>query len=242
MEKVTGIVLNTVKYNDKKSIVNLYTREFGRISVAVASGSGKGSRLLRARLMPLAAVRAEVYVKAGREIQTLGETVPHCIWHNLYFDPAKSAVVIFLADFLNAILREAQADESLWDFILQWLSRLDAAEISGANWHIALMIGLLPHMGINPDIELADKGRGVWFDMREGTISPEPPLHQDLLSPADTRYLPLLMRMKSTNFHKFRFTAQQRRRILDALMHYYSVHYPGVANLKSLEVLAETFA
>lgn len=241
MEKVTGIVLTTIKYNDKKNIVILYTRELGRISVMVSSGAGKGARLLRARLMPLAMIKAEVKSLTKGEIHHLGECVPARVWHSLYFDPSRSAIVMFLAEFLNAMLRESNPDPELWNFLTGWIELLDNDSRVPANAHIAILTGLLPYMGISPDTDCAGRPDSMWFDMREGRLTPEAPLHHDSLPPAEAKILPLIMRMSSLNFHKYRFTAQQRRRILDALVHYYSVHYPGVSNLKSLQILAETF-
>ena len=45
----------------------------------------------------------------------------------------------------------------------------------------------------------------------------------------------------AANCRYFRFTKSQRRDTLAGIIHYYSIHYPGLGDLKSPAILAETF-
>ncbi|MGL5920109.1 MAG: recombination protein O N-terminal domain-containing protein, partial [Bacteroidales bacterium] len=40
-EKTKGIVLNTVEFSDKASIVNIYTEQFGKLSFTLPSSRSK---------------------------------------------------------------------------------------------------------------------------------------------------------------------------------------------------------
>ena len=242
MEKLRAIVLGTVKYSDSKNIIILYTRERGRVTVMSAAGGSRGGKMRNARLMPLSAVQAEVRFRETRDIQTLGQMSPLRVWRNIYADPVRSAVVMFLSEFLDRLLRESQPDPTLWDYLLSWLDRLDEVDASPANMHIAILIGLLPYMGISPDLHRDPKwGGAVWFDMREGTLTPSMPLHNDMLPPEEVAQLSLLMRMTSANCRAYKMKGTDRSRCLEKLLHYYAVHFPGLSNLKSPEVLAAVF-
>ena len=47
LDKTTGIVLSITAYNDKTSLVHVYTEKYGRISYALPLQQGKKSRLMR---------------------------------------------------------------------------------------------------------------------------------------------------------------------------------------------------
>ena len=52
--KTHGIVLRTVKYGDDSLIIDLLTREEGRVSAVVRTGSSQKSRMRRRLFQPLA--------------------------------------------------------------------------------------------------------------------------------------------------------------------------------------------
>ncbi len=241
-ERIIGIVTGIIRHSDRYNVVNLYTREKGHISVLSPAGTGRNARLRNARLQPLAIITADISFKANRDLQTLGAFIPFTTWRDIYFNPPKSAIAFFLAEFLNAFLRQSLPDPALWDYIATSLQSLDNTRRSVANRHIAFLVGLLPHAGIAPDISMPENAINPHFDMREGIITDEYPLHKDILTPEETLILPTLSRITAANCHCFRFSATQRRRCLYGLMHFYAVHYPGLSSLKSPEILALTFS
>lgn len=243
IERITGIVTGIVRHSDRQNVVTLYTRERGRISLMSATGTGRAARLRNARLQPLAVISADVNFKLNRELQSLGAFAPANVWHDIYFNPAKGAVAMFLAEFLNAFLRQSQTDPAMWDFIYRSILDLDRTRRNVANRHIAFLAGLLSHAGILPDLSVPPHSSGMlYFDMREGVISAGIPLHKDILGPDAIPFILQLSRISAANCHKFRFTPAQRRSCLLALIHYYAVHYPGLSNLKTPDILADTFA
>ena len=54
--KTRGIVLHSIPYNDKYSIIYMYTEAFGRASYLVARSRGKKSSVSIALFMPLSVV------------------------------------------------------------------------------------------------------------------------------------------------------------------------------------------
>lgn len=124
-EKITAIVIDITRHNDKLNIVTLFTRSRGRISFLSPAGSGKMGRLRHSRLQPLAAIEADINFRQTAELQRLGTFALYTVWNNLYFDPVKRLVALFISEFLNKLLRATMPDEALWDFILNSISLLD---------------------------------------------------------------------------------------------------------------------
>lgn len=239
-ERIRGIVTDVVKHSDRHNIVTLYTRERGRVAFLSPAGGGKEGRLRNARLMPLAAVECQVAFRANRELQTLGRFSTLHPWKELYFHPVKSSVVMFLSEFLNAFLRYSEADERQWDYIYNSLLVFDGARKGVANFHLAFLMEFLHFAGIFPD--LTERHPEAVFDMRGGVTTVLPPGHSDILPPEMVALLRRVSRMTVENFGVFRFTGDQRRQVLELLLRYYTIHFPGMGGLKSVAILSELFS
>lgn len=239
-EKINGIVLSVVRHSDTKNIITLYTRERGRMTVLSPTGNGRASRIRNASLQLMSVIEADVRIVPSRDLQFLGKFNPHVIWRTLYFNPVKSSIVLFMSEFLNALMREYAPDPGMFDFITGALRLLDLSEGKLGNFHLAFLISLLPLAGIEPDV--ASIRAGGFFDLREGAFRNFPPNHNDFLSPEQASLIPQLHRMTLANHTRFRFSVGERRALLSGLLRYYSLHFPGTGNLKSPAILADIFS
>lgn len=238
--KLRGIVLQTIRHNDTTDIVTLFTEQRGRVTLLSRGGTSRSARLRRARLYPLALVDTEVNFRENRDLQFLGETeCPHP-WRNLCFDPMKSAMTVFVSEFLNKILRTSEPDAPMWLYVLRSVHALDSLTRGMANFHLAFLIGMLPLAGIRPDLSTYDEGR--LFDLRAGVFTDLSPMHRDILPVSEAAAIPGLMRINYRNMHLFRLNVEQRRHILSRLMRYYSIHLPLTDDIRSLPVLREIFS
>lgn len=239
IEKITGIVTDVLKYSDRHNVVTLFTRERGRVAVLSAAGNSKTARVRNASLMPLSVISSDVNFSASRELQYLGTFQREKLWKDMYFNPVKSAICLFLAEFLNTYVRQSGPDDALWDFCIRAIESLDNAGAGLANYHLAFLIEFLVYAGIRPD--LSEYRADSWFDMRGGTMTALPPAHRDSVAPGRVMLLPLLARMNLRTARYFRFNGAQRRELLEWLLRYYSLHFPGMAGLRSPEILGEVF-
>ena len=190
--------------------------------------------------MPLQIVEADIRFVAGKEIQRLGRVSPQLVWHSMYFNPVKSAIVLFLQDFLRRFLRESGPDAALWDYVALSLRVLDEIPVICApNFHIAFLCNLLPIAGIAPDLE--GYRPGYMLDMRAGVFSGSEPLHSDFLSAQESAVAHRLGRISFANMNRFRFSGDERRRVIRKLLRYYAIHLPGLDSLRSTEVLGLVF-
>ena len=77
--------------------------------------------------------------------------------------------------------------------------------------------------------------------MLDGTFRDSAPLHRKFLDGEDADAVYMLSRMSWENYGMFRFNRDQRRRILAAIIDYYTAHYTSLTRLNSLEILKEIF-
>lgn len=239
-EKLTGIVLDITRHSDRMSIVTLFTRSRGRVAFLSPVGSGKSGKLRQARLQPMSILEAEVNYRQTVELQRLGAFSLREVWCDLYFDPVKRVITLFLAEFLNRLLRATMPDENMWDYISNSLCLLDRMHSGTADFHVAFLSSLLSFAGIQPDG--AAYKPGYFFDMRAGAFVAVKPPHNDFLGGDEARFAALLSRITYSNVRILRLNGNLRREIIEKLLRYYSIHFPGTANLRSLDVIHDIFA
>lgn len=237
--RVTGLTLGTVRHSDRFNITSLYTRSHGRISLLTPAGGGRSARMTASRLQPLSLVEADVNFVAGRSIFSFRNLSLPEVRSSLYFDPVKSSLTMFMAEFLGRFLRDANPEPALFDWIAATVSLLDSLPGHMANFHIAFLMELLGPAGIMPDVATYFPDYG--FDMRSGVFAPFPS-SRSVWVPADkAAFIPLFSRMTLRNCSRFRLSGERRREILQLLLKYYSTHFPGLDNLKSPDILTEIF-
>lgn len=238
-EKLTGIILNVRKYNDSNNIVTVYTREKGRLSFISPNGSGKGGNARRARLQPLALIETEATLKSGAELHRLPSVTTPEVWKDIYFHPAKRAQSLFVSEFLYRLLHATMADPSLFDFLVNSLRLLDRLENGVADFHIPFLVSLLSFSGIQPDV--SNYKEGYAFDFASGSFVPEFETQGPALKNQEAQGVVFVSRINFSNMKNLRLSSENRRRILYGLLNYYSYHFPGLATLKSPEILREIF-
>lgn len=239
-EKFVGIVIDITRHSDRHNIVTLYTRTRGRLSFLSAAGGGKPGKMRQARLQPLAVIEGDINFRQTAELQKLGAFSMHQVWGDIYFNPVKQMVALFLSEFLNKLLRATMPDENLWDYIFNSLMLFDSMKKKTADFHVVFLSSLLPFTGIQPDPE--DYRPGCFLDMQAGTFVAVPPVHRDVLTGDEAAFAAKLCRINFSNARILRLNGQLRLRIIDRLLHYYGIHFPGTANLKSLAVIHEVFS
>lgn len=234
------IVLHTVRYNDRNNIVAVYSLENGRMSLLVSAGNSKEARRRRAMMMPMSLLECVADIRPGRDIVTIDDVRPSKVFPELYSNPYKMAVAMFLAEFLGVVLREYQPDPHLFRYVCGAIQELDKADKrSVANFLMVFLCRLTHFLGIEPDTGTYEQG--LLFDMAEGVFRHSAPLHGHYLDREEAAGLYLLSKMSWATMSRFRFTRQARRRALAVALEYYSLHFASLANLNSPDVLSQLF-
>jgi len=229
------VALRTIKYNDKHSILSAYSLETGRVSFLVPAGAGREAARRRALFMPLSIFDCVADLRPGREILTMREPKMTVPVGRLHSHPVKSAVSLFIADLLTAVLRENQGDKSTFAYIVDAIMRFDEMESGVSNFHICFLYRLGRYIGIEPDISTYRDGS--LFDLLDGRFRVSAPLHNQFLGTEESKAVVMLSRMTFDNLCRFKFNRNQRNELLDQILRYYTIHYSSLGNLRSIDVL-----
>ena len=239
LQKTEALVLHALKYGEQKLIVDMFTREHGRLSFVVPSPKSARARVGKQLLQPLTLLFIEADVRPQQQLQRLREAVMAQPLASLQSDPTKLAIALFVAEFFYHALRGEQRDEPLFDYVRSALCWLDGARQGYANFHLVFLMRLTRFLGFYPNLD--DYQTGDYFDLRESVFCAQPPLHHDVLQPSEADKLQLMMRMDYPTMHLFRLSHHERNRLLEVAVAYYRLHLPSFPELKSLAVLQEIY-
>lgn len=237
--KTRAIVLRSVKYGDSQLIVDMLSREQGRVSFICRLPKTSKGGLKKQLFQPLTLVDMVFVHRPTQKLQRFGDFRLACPYSSIPFDARKLGITLFLSEFLTHATRDEQRNESLFDYVESSLLWLDSVEASFANFHLVFMMHLSRFIGFFPN--LTDDVRGAWFDLRNATFTLVRPPHADCLAPREASVIGLLMRMNYENMRLFRMSQTERNRCIELILFFYRLHVPGFPELRSLEVLRALF-
>lgn len=239
LTKTQAIVLHSLKYGETRMIVDMFTRQFGRLSFIVSMPKTAKSKMKKQFFQPLSLLEIETDVRPKMQLQKLSDVRLASPFASIPFHPHKLSMALFLAEFLYYALRSEQRNELLYDYVESSILWLDGQEDRFANFHLVFLMRLSRFLGFYPNLDHYQAGD--YFDLRESEFLSAPPLHRDFLYPEEADKVQLMMRMDYPTMHLFRMSHQERNRLLEVTLIYYRLHLPDFPEMKSISVLQELY-
>ena len=239
VENFDGIVLRTLKYNDKLMIADIYTRSHGRLSFLVPVSHSKRSKVRSVLFQPLSMLSFIANYRKDKSLSRISDVQPYLLYSTVQGDVIKSSISLFLSELLTYTLREDGSDEAMFNFLYRSFILFDNLESGYADFHLVFMVQLLRYLGIYPNLE--DYTPGCYIDLQHGCAVKEHPQHADFLMPVESVSFVDLLRTGYDSMHQLSLNRELRGRYLAILCAYYRLHIPEFPQLKSLDVLRELF-
>lgn len=231
--------MHTMPYNDRYSIVYMYTERFGRVTYLIARSRGKRSALSPALFMPLSVLDMEVDHKNNREFHRIREAKACFPVAELSCHPVKNVIALFLAEVLYRVVKESEPDAALFDFLYQSVYLLELTDKGIANFHLVFLLRLLHHLGIFPNTDTY--AEGSYFDLSNAVFTRSVPMHKYFLSADESRIFAGLLRISFENMHAYRFSRTERVTIVEQILQYYRLHLPEFPEIRSVAVMQSLF-
>lgn len=239
LQKTTGIVLHSFKYSDTTNIVDIYTQLQGRVSFLVPSTRAKRSAVKSVLFQPLSIVEFEADFRPLSTLPRIRE-VKACPFKSIPYDPYKSSIALFLAEFLYRTVKEEGENSLLFAYLHNSIEWLDECSGNFANFHLVFLMRLSRFLGLYPNLD--NYHRGDYFDLLNACFTSICPNRHPFFVDADESFrITRLMRMNYDTMHLFGMVRSERARCLSIISDYYRLHIPGFQELKSLDVLHELF-
>lgn len=148
-----AIVLHAFDYSETSRIVRIATREAG-VQSALARGAKRARSRFGSAFGLFAEGVAQLHVKEGRELQTLGAFDVTRSRQSLGTDLGRFAGASAVAELVLRFGAENEANSSLYDALVDALDTVAAAEPEmaaeaalGGAWHLVAQLGFAPSVG-----------------------------------------------------------------------------------------------
>lgn len=231
-----GIVLHRFKYSDSKTIVKIFTEEFGLQSFLVYGASSKKAKQNLALLQPLFLLDMQVYFNEKNELQKIKEISNLHPFKTIPFNIYKNSISQFLAEFLMNILNESyNENKTLFNYILNFIKDFDNEEDNFLNYHIILLFKITNILGISPNNNFSES-KNI-FDLTAGKFITGKPIHKEYLNTEESKVFYKLFNLNE--FNSLKINNIQRRNLLNTLISFYKIHLGKPKQLKTLKILQE---
>lgn len=215
--KTRGIVFRFTKYGETSIIVTIFTERFGLQGYIVNGVRSKSSKNKIALYQPLTLLDLVVYHRENANILRVKEVKCIHLYQGLHTDVRKSAVGMFINEILNKSVKDQSHAEEICRFLIDALTAFDQLPFN-ANFHLVFLIKLSRYLGFGP--HSSQEIFSSWM------LSPDELIILDkLLTASWEDSLPI--------------TAEARKNLLEAILHFYSNHLENMGEIRSVEVLKE---
>ena len=148
--KTEAIVLHSLKYGETRLIVDLFTREAGRLSCVVPIPKTPKARLKKQYFQPMTMLEVEIDLRQRMQLQKLKDARILSAYASIPFSPEKLALSLFIAEFLYHALRSEQQNDTLFAYLVDAMQWLDIAEKGYANFHLTFLMRMSRFLGFYP--------------------------------------------------------------------------------------------
>lgn len=234
--KTESIILQNIKYGDKKLILKVFSKQYGFITLSAITGKSPSSKIKPASILPLQLSELSFNFKQNKDIQQLIEANLLYVCDNISKDFNKLTVAQFLNEVLIKCIKEQNPNEELFDFIVSSYKWFNEANEEYNNFHICFLFELSKYLGFEP-LNNFNK-HNLYFDTREGKfteVSLSFPLGFDKLQSQ------LFLKIFDANLLRKPLGRSERNELLECLLAYYKMHVAGFNELKSFEILKELY-
>ncbi len=237
--KTEGVVLSAAKYNDRFSIAQVFTSDFGRTAYLVPITKSKKRKINHALFFPLSVIDMEVEHFPLRDIHRLKDVQRQFPLYSINVNVVKLSITFFLSEFLTRVLQETNENRVIFSFIRDSIATLEEQEKGLANFHLVFMFKLTQFLGIAPNLDNYNKG--AYFDLQNGFYSQGKPLHNHHLTLQQSNYLDIFKQINYQNMHLYKLSQGDRNKIINYMLDYYRMHVYNFPEIKSLEVLRDMY-
>lgn len=237
--KARAVVLHTVKYGDSGLVVYLYTDVSGRQTYmvqGVRSARSKGNKA--ALFQPMFLLEYEGIEPHHGEMHRMKDTSAMIPLTSVPFDVRKSTIALFMAEAMYRLIREAEPNDHLFDFICSAVEALDSMTEGVANFHLWFLVKLSYFLGFYPGNGYSS---GDYFDIARGEFVAQAPTHRMYMERDDARLLGALMECRVDRLDSIPLARGQRVAFLNALLTFIGYHSDSINMVKSIDILKEVF-
>ena len=233
----SAIVLSKIRYKDNDIIVKIFTREYGAISFIVkGSAKSKKSKIKFVYFQELTIVNIQFYFNPSRNLQYIKDLEIKHHYSSSHTDLVKTSVIIFLSEVLSNIITHQKKEVELYDYIEESLIWYDANHLN-SYFHLIFLIELTKYLGFYPDIS---NNHLQYFNLEEG-IYEAAKTSKNSIKDLNLDLFNHILGIKFDSNHLPALNSDEKMKVLNIIITYYKLHINNFKELKSLDIIRNTY-
>lgn len=227
MNSQKGFLLSFIKYGENDAVLHCFTEEDGFQTYFLKGIYSKRNKK-KALLLPLNLLHFSINSVKNKGIRSVThfERVKN---QDIYINIKVNAVIFFISDLLNQILKNEDHNSSLFWSIDEFVTELS---LHNYQSHLIFLIKLLKVQGVAP-LESSNQ----YLDPETGTYTPQQA--HPLFSQEISGLWKLITSSEAP--YEIKVSPAMRKDFLDSLLVYYHYHITGFRTPDSLEIIQQIF-
>ena len=227
-----GIVMHATKYGDTSLIVKIFTQRQGNQSFIIKNAFRKNNRFAASYFSPLAMMDISYDDHSKSTLKYLKDIAPRRSANTLYYDPAKSSILLFYNEILYKLLMDSGEDEVLFAFLQEEISKVHNAQENMAELPLRFLLRLSMVMGYYPEDNFSSEN--PIFSLQECRFQRFYVEDAGFLSEQQSQYLHRLLSQEEP----VPVARGVRTALLKSLVAYFQMHNEQIRKIDSLEILS----
>ncbi|TAF34515.1 MAG: DNA repair protein RecO [Cytophagales bacterium] len=221
-----GLVLSQFNYGENSLVLKVYTEAQGIKSYILEKSKAQKRRANKvAPYQPLYLLDMVTYWQEKYTFGRINECQVLRPFHHTLLHPHKRALALFILEILLKSLKEEEANEPLFAFLVYSFEWLDAASDSQFDcFHLVFLVNLAAFLGFGlTDVEVL---------LAQSNINEH----------IDEEHLQILTRLLTCEYDELeQIPNKSKYLLLSILIGFYQINIPDFGTIKSLAVLREIF-
>jgi len=216
-------------------VTKVYTELYGLKSYIINGVRTRKAKIKSNILQPLSMLDMGVYNRDKRSLQRLKYANAINPGSQIGLDMVKGSLAIFIAEVMLRTIREEEPNQSLFDFLVQFIGDLETEDGSVSNYHLLFMLELTGYLGFYPSPPTS--GSTCYFDKREGVFCEEVPQHGDWMDEESSGLMQRIMEANTGNISSVKLSSAQRNDLANHMIAFYNLHLDANIEIKSHKIL-----
>lgn len=224
----TCYLLSYIRYGDHDAVLHCFSKDAGYQSF-FAKGIYSPKNKKKAYLFPLNLLQVSIVQKRNSgSIQNVSK-IEMPTQHYTFDEVKINTVLMFVADFLNQVLRNETSQNSIYTEIERFTHELFAGNYDA---YVAFIFRVLKLQGLSPLY-----GEGLFMDAEDGNFVTEQSstYFDEEISGVWKKFI------QAENVYNIPLGRRIRGTFLDSLMMYYKIHFSGFHEPHSLEIIQQIY-
>lgn len=227
-----GIVMRATKYGDTSLIVKIFTQQQGNQSFIIKNAFRKNNRFAASYFTPLAMMDISYDDHSKGSLKYLKDIAPHKASNPLFYNPAKSSILLFYNEILYKMLMDSGEDKMLFDFLRKEIDLVNTASGSLAELPLRFLLRLCKVMGYFPEDNYSTTNG--YFSMQECRFQSCYVEDAGFMNGEESAYLHQLLCQED----QVPASRMLRSSLLKRLVAYLQMHNEQIHKIDSLEILS----